>query len=306
MSENIARKQDTGVTGLTHRIVRVEVEIFQTNNGNTIIHNLLTFDGLNVRFNILKRRSVMQNKCDIAICNLNKEQVEYLTTINGWDTPEYLRKKLRVFAGYMDAVGKENIGMIFQGDIIRAMPTTEPDVWLECNCLSGYAEQLKTNTLSMHGNITIKDICTRAAKELGLNLVWKASGKNNKTVDGFYHADSVLSLIDEISKLGNVDVYEEDGDLVVTDSEIAKPVDEHSVRVFGETSGMISHPEPDPFGVKFKVLLDPSIKCGDPVQLQSNMIPAANGVYYVYSIRHFGELRGQAFYSEIEARSYNA
>jgi hypothetical protein len=314
MPELIAQFQNQAVTSLTHRVVRVEVEVGQETVGEgkkkEVIHNTLIFDGLNVRFNILKMRGVMQNKCDIAICNLNKEQVEYLTTINSWQTPQNMQKVLRVWAGYRDDKGKENVGLIFQGDIIRAFPTTEPDVWLECNCLSGYLNQLKTGTLTIQGKVSVRDICTKAAALLGLSLDYQA--KSNKTVNGFYHAGGLTQLIKELDELDSkITVYQDNETLIVADAILEENKKDASgvkegqmVRVYNQLSGLISHPEPDPAGVKFKVLLDPSLKCGETVKLESDMIPAANGVYWIYSIRHFGELRGQAFYSEINARSY--
>ena len=62
----------------------------------------------------------------------------------------------------------------------------------------------------------------------------------------------------------------------------------------------------DLFGVKFRVLLDPSLKCGQPVRLESAQIPAANGVYYIYSLTHRGELRAEPFYTELSCRNYDA
>lgn len=311
MPEVIAQNQNGAVTKPTQRIVRVEVETSQEDGGNKkVIHKTKIYDGLNVRFSILKRRGVMRNKCDIAICNLAKDQVEYLTTINAWENiPQNKQKVLRVWAGYRDYTGKENVGLLFEGDIIRAFPTTEPDVWLECNCLSGYLNQLKTGKLELKGKLPLKDICQKVAELLGLELIWKCN--STKTIRGFYSCGALTDMIAQVNELDDKAIIYQDGnclcaeDYIPEEGQKADNLKEgQQIRVFNQTSGLISHPEPDPFGVKFRILLDPSIKCGDAVKLESDMIPSANGVYWVYSIKHHGELRGREFYSEINARKY--
>lgn len=312
MLELIEQVQDPAVTKPTHRVVRIEVEVSQKKGEDgKRVHETKIYDGLNVRFNVLKRRGVLRNKCNISVCNLNKEQIEYLTTINAWDAiPQNMQKVMRVWAGYRDYTGKENVGLIFEGDIIRAIPTIGPDVWLECNCLSGFLNQLKTGKLQLKGKIAIKDICQQVATLLGLELDWQAS--TTKKVNGFYSCGALTDMLKEINDLDEKTLMYQDGNtLVCVDQE---PPEEQSdknlkegkqIRVYSQTSGLVGVPNPDPFGVKFKVLLDPSLKCGEAVQLQSELIPSANGVYWIYAIRHYGELRGQTFYSEINARKYS-
>lgn len=305
--EQIALRQNESVKGLSSRVVRVEVEVGQTDGKNgEKIHNTILIDGLNVRFNIVKMRGVMQNKCTVAICNLKKEQVEYLTTINAWDIPQNQRKVLRVWAGYKDYNGVENVGLIFQGDIIRAFPTARPDVWLECNCLSGYLNQLKTGKLEIKGKVDMSVIFQKAAELMGLKLQYLTTVK--KKVNGFFYAGSLTGIIKKLVALSSkIAVYQEDDSLIVEDYEpekTDKDLEGKEVRTYNQFSGMIGIPEPDPTGVKIKVLLDPTLKCGEPIKLESELIPAANGVYWIYTIKHYGELRGTAFYSEILARNF--
>ena len=155
----------------------------------------------------------------------------------------------------------------------------------------------------------LKDICQKVAELLGLELVWKA--QSTKTVKGFYSCGALTDMLQQINELDEKTIIYQDGNSLIVEDYM--PMQENNannlkegqqIKVFNQLSGLISHPEPDPFGVKFKVLLDPSLKCGDAVKLESDMIPSADGVYWIYSIRHHGELRGREFYSEINARKY--
>lgn len=299
MPERIANFQ-ADKTKLTHRICRVEVEVSQKKEGENIIHNTLIFDGLNVNFNITKTRGSVSNKGHISICNLNKEQIEYLTTITAWNTPQEQRKVIRLYAGYKDN-DNENVGLIFQGDIVQAFPTTEPDVWLECECITGFQKQLENTTMAFNGIVDANIIGQSLSKKLDVSYNWKA--KENKQIDSFYYAGSITKAIAELNNIGGFVAYMEDEQLIV-DNAIPSTPKEGEVRIYNELSGLISHPEPNFNGVKIRVLLDPSIKCGEAIKLESEMIPSANGVYWIYSVRHFGELRGQAFYTELDCKAY--
>ena len=74
------------------------------------------------------------------------------------------------------------------------------------------------------------------------------------------------------------------------------------IRHIDETSGLIGVPKPDAIGIECQILLDNSIKIGQRIYIESKIIPSANGEYYVYELKHSGDLRGNEFYTEIKAR----
>ncbi|MGN0016204.1 MAG: baseplate hub protein [Candidatus Avelusimicrobium sp.] len=284
-------------TQLPKRYARVEVEVSQNTADGKVTHALQAFEGLNVRFNIVKRAGSTMNRAEVAICNLKKSTVDYLTTINALEQDQKNRKVIRLFAGY-----EGQTGQIFEGDIIRALPSAPPDVWLQAQCLSGYHNNLQLVTLALNGGVDIKEICSQAAAQLNLKLEWNTTQK--KKVDQFVYQGPMTAVIRQLNELKGIRVYQDDDRLVVEDENPAPPEAGDTVRQFSLKSGLIGLPEPDLFGVKFKVLLDPSLRCGQAVRLESMQIPAASGLYYIYSITHRGELRAEPWYSELSCRTY--
>lgn len=288
-------------TKMPKRYARVEVEVGQQKDEKSqiITHNLESFEGLNVRFNITKRRGSTMNRAEIAICNLQTSTVEYLTTINALGGNQKERKVIRLFAGYED-----NAGQIFEGDVIRALPSAPPDTWITAQCLSGYHNNMQLVTLDLKGGVSVKQVCTLVAKQLKLELNWLS--KSQKKLDQFKYQGPMTKAIEELNQIGEIVAYQDDRFLVVEDEKMTAPAAGTWIKTFSLESGLIGLPEPDLFGVKFKVLLDPTLKCGQPVRLESKQIPAANGVYYIYSLTHRGELRAEPFYTELSCKNYDA
>lgn len=289
------------ITQISKRYVRAEVEVKRETDEKTqtVTHHLESFESLNVRFRITKRRGSVMNRAEIALCNLKTSTVDYLTTINALGMNQEDRKVIRLFAGYAD-----NYGQIFEGDIIRALPSAPPDVWVTAQCLSGYHNNMQLVTLDLKGGVSVKQVCTLVAQQLKLNLDWQSTSE--KQLDQFKYQGPMTKAIEELNQIGDIVAYQDDGFLVVEDAKKKAPAQGEWIKTFSLQSGLIGLPEPDLFGVKFRVLLDPSLKCGQPVRLESAQIPAASGVYYIYSLTHRGELRAEPFYTELSCRNYDA
>lgn len=287
---------------ITKRAIKVEVEVSQVsvNNGQnqtTVIHNMDMLEGINVRFNITKRRGCVMNKAEIAICNLKTDTVNYLTTINALKLDQENRKVIRLFGGY-----EGKTGLLFEGDIIRALPSAPPDIWITANCLSGYHNNMKVGSFALQGGVYAKDVCAEVAKQLELDFYWKAT--QNKKIDQFIYQGGLTGAIEGLNQIGGIVAYQEDSTLIVEDLEPAPPTAEEIIPTYSLRSGLIGLPEPDLFGVKFKVLLDPTLKCGQAVRLESEQIPVANGIYYIYSLTHRGELRADPYYTELCCKNF--
>lgn len=256
------------------------------------------FDGLDVKFTIKKSANAVMNRAEISIANLSMERVYNLTTFMSPFLNEAKRKTAQIHAGYVKNTGDEDVPLIFQGEITRALPSMPPDVWLNCEARSGFYNNQNVVSLSLNGQTTVKDICAKAARELGLKLNYTAT--TNKSVAGFSHSGGATNMLERINELGGVIAFEDDGELKVMD--VDKPETSDYVRVLNRHSGLIGIPQPDNMGLKMKMLLDPTFKVGDRVELESEMLKKANGVYWCYALTHSGSLRDTEFYTEIEAK----
>lgn len=65
---------------------------------------------------------------------------------------------------------------------------------------------------------------------------------------------------------------------------------------------MIGLPSPTVMGCDVDIFLDPTIERLDVVKIESEAIPKVNGLYYVMSARHTGELRGSDWKTRLQCR----
>lgn len=255
---------------------------------------LKELDGIEVKFSVDKLASAVMNQANIDICNLATEDIEYLTSYTSQFIEIAKHKRVRIFAGYEDT----GISLIFDGDIVEALPTLGPDRWLKCKALSGYYNARTPISTVVQGTQPIKNVCAAVAGFLNLSLNYMAT--STKTVSDFEYTGGKTKAIKELNELGDIIAYEDDGVLVVQD--IGQPRTDIGIRRIDETSGLIGIPKPDAIGVECKVLLDNTLKIGQKIYLESLVIPSSCGEYYIYELKHSGDLRGNEFYTEIKAR----
>lgn len=251
-------------------------------------------DGIEVKFSVEKLASAVMNKANIDICNLAADDIEYLTTYTSQFIAIAQHKRIRIFAGYVDT----GVSLIFDGDIVEALPTNGPDRWLKCKALSGYYNARTPVSTVVQGTNSIRDVCAAVAGFCNLSLNYMAT--STKTISDFEYTGGKTRAIKELNELGDIVAYEDDGVLVVQDK--GEPRTDVGIRRIDETSGLIGIPKPDAIGVECQILLDNSIKIGQKIYLESKIIPSACGEYYIYELKHSGDLRGNEFYTEIKAR----
>lgn len=259
--------------------------------------NMKRLDGLNVRFNVNKRLGAVMNDASISIANLTRDDVEYLTTFT---SPWYAiaqHKRIRLFAGYEDT----NTGLLFDGDIIEAMPTMPPDVWLNCKARSGNYGNCTMVSKSIQTQMPVKQLLKEASGWTGLTL--EDTCTSEKSVSGFNFNGGVTQVIEQLNQIGGITVFEDNGTLKAVDTD--NPNINATERVISKSSGMIGMPKLDPLGCEVTVLLDPTIKLGQKVRVISERIPSASGSYWVYDINYTGETRGEPFYTVLKCRRFS-
>ena len=251
---------------------------------------------IDVKFDIHLPMSAQMTRAKISLLNLKRSNIELLTTYTSRMVAIANRKRLQLWAGYEDDYP---VPKLFDGDIIQAIPTQPPEIWLDMEAMSGAYGSTQMFSESILVPSTVETIFKQAAQWIELKSEWRAT--TQKTVTSFAFSGSSQEIIKAVSDLDKIDVFEEDGVLVAVDSNKA-PVRDGVIREISERSGMVGVPKVDYIGIEATMFLDSRIRRGDTVNFISKRIPAANGVYYVYNIRHHGHLRGNEFYTTVKAR----
>lgn len=301
MSENNLSKYNTHNQTATLSERYVSVEFYDDNKQSE------KFEGIDIMFTVTKKRCALRNSASFQIANLKRERIEYLTSFaSQWVNMEKHRR-IRIKAGYVDKDVKDkglNAGIIYDGDLLSAIPTQPPDVWLECEGLSGMYDNQKIGALSIKGKVKVSEIAKTIANKLKLKFINELTAKNDKTVDGFYHSGGMSDLTDEINNLGIATVFIDDDTLHIQDNDPKIPTNTDTVPVVSMETGLIGIPRPDPLGVRFTVQLTSKYKLGEALKLESKAIPSCNGIYYPYIITYRGSLRGAQFVTELDCRRF--
>ena len=267
----------------------------QTPSGDKEIKNI------SIRGNITRKMSETGSTAKISIANLSKEDVEYLTTYTSPYIDQSKKKRINVFAGY-ESTG---VGLIFSGDIYLALPEGLPDTWLNIEAKTEYFNQQNIVTISQ-GRMNTKSIASLIANQLGVSLIWRS--KSEKFIDAFNFTGAKTKLINRLNLLDNFYAYIDNNSLYVVDVNEESPNTSNKkqsgyIKVINGDSGLIGLPQPDEYGNKIKVLLDPSVNLADWFKLESKRLPIVNGFYQVYEMTYDFASREPQYYLEIAGKN---
>lgn len=278
------------------RICYVQI---QTPSGDKEIHNI------SLHGKITRKMSETGSSADISIANLAREDVEYLTTYTSPYVDQSKKKRINIFAGY-ESTG---VAQIFSGDIYSALPEGKPDTWLNIKAKTEFFNQQNIITMTQN-NITVKNLAQNVSSELKTEFVWRS--KLQKTIDNFNFAGAKAKLINRLNKIGGIRAFIDNNTLYVVDIDEEPPKEEiqnsstkesGTIKLINKDSGMIGIPQPDEFGVKVKILLDPAVNLGDWFKLESEMLPIVNGFYQVYEMSYDFATREPQYYIELKGKN---
>ncbi len=272
-----------------NRSVAADIEL---KNGD-----VLRITGLRVKFQIEKTRDSTTNKAEIEITNLTQQ------------TRSRIREKdalIRLFAGYEGDLGAV---LLFVGNAQRIVNDWEtPDIVTKIEAQDGMRTVRQTRTSFSYGNRTsVNTIVNRLANELGVPL------RQDFNIPGFYDGYSyngrAKDALDEITRQAGYDWSIQDNELLII------PQNGSTERIgvkLTRDSGLVNLPErlADQEGefeealdteLEWRItsLLNPRLTPGGLVEIDSQQVA---GVFSVEKVRHYGDSRGQDWYSEIEVK----
>jgi len=260
-------------------------------------NEVLRVRDLRVQFQVEKTKDSTANKAEIKITNLSQE------------TRNKIREKdalIRVFAGYEGDIGEV---LLFSGNSQHIVNNWEtPDIITNIEAQDGQRQLRETRVSFSYGNRTnANTILNRLANEIGLPLRQDFNVQGN--YQGYSFNGRARDGMDEVCRRFNHTWSIQDGEILIV------PREGNTGRlatVLSPTTGLVNTPErlSDQEGKfdeaiekslewKLTSLLNPRLSCGALVQLESRQ---ANGLFQIEKVRHYGDTRGQEWYSEIEVK----
>lgn len=272
---------------MMNRVVAVDIS---TASGQT-----KRLQGIDVKFNVEKFMSELSNQATIELCNLSRDDMEYLTTFTSQWIAQQVPKSISLYAGYEDAGGAS---LIYTGNIVEAVPSSPPDIWLSCKAITGYYKKKETISKTIIQPISVKELCEQVSTWTELRLSFESTV--SKVLDSFSFTGNKIDLIGELNRIGGLIAFEDDGLLNVLDVDAIRKGT--FIRQMSEKSGMVGIPKVNAMGCDVTCLLDNSLKIGQLIELESTLIPQANGKYQIITIRYDGHYRGNPFYSHLKTK----
>lgn len=272
--------------------------------GDASLGTGLVINNLQCSFDITKTSSNKDktNSAAIEIYNLSDEHLKVLDT----DYPVAYFS-----AGYVD------IGMklLFSGQVTQiSTRKSGTDRITQVTMGSAYTEinHALLNKLVAPGK-TVQDVLEEIRKAIPSvsRGVYNGTNLSNPIIYGYPLMGTPKQMLNELSSKYQIEWQIEDDVLYVHDIARANRENFGEAYVISKYSGLIENAyrvsgdkrrakddENKKQGVQFKILLNPDIQAGDILRLEDTFI---QGWYKASDIRHYGDWRGQPWYTEIRA-----
>ena len=288
-----------------------------------------SLEDIDYKFNIRKVCDMTTTNCEasVSILGLSRETIHRLATLRAVGPELQLRKRVRVYASYEDF----GDNLIFDGDIVKAQPSTPPENWLNINAFVGNYRHSELYSMAVNDRLSIQQLMTNGAKILGVDKVEfrnasdaKVQAEMKRTLKGFDCSGTKYDLLQMLNRVSDFIVFEDNGRLICqlnTDDDYKRS--RNTAAILSEDTGMIGIPEvlvgsaegkgkktaSDSSGsslrLSVKCFINPSIQLWDLVYLKSVYLPDADGYYTVNEIEYSGHLRGQDWYMTLTLTATN-
>lgn len=272
--------------------------------GNAVSGEGLQINDLQVTFDISKSSSNKDktNSASIEIYNLSNESLKLLDV----DYPAAVFS-----AGYRDI----GIKRLFAGQVTN-VTTRKSGTDRITQILMGAAyTELNHEVMSqlVAPGRTVKDVAEDIRKAIpGVSRsVFNGTNLNNPIIYGYPLQGTPKDMLNELSEKYNLDWQIDDGVLYIHDNDRGNSEKFEYAYVVSKYTGLIENAyrasgdirrstkdKAKIQAIQMKILLNPDIVPGDIILLEDVLF---NGYYKITDMRHTGDWRGQAWYSELRA-----
>lgn len=233
---------------------------------------------LRVTFEVSKTLRAEPNPAKISVYNLN------MSHINALVAKQYDRVSL--------AVGYEDLRVIYVGDIVDIeVVRSDLDFIVKMECGDGFVDysQAMVNTTLVAG-ASDKDVLDKVAESMRRTQKGVVSLPKERILPrGKVLTGNAREALNKIGKNHDADWSIQDGNLTVLPK--SKVLADHEGFVLSQETGLIGSPEKTDSGLKVSCLLNPSLRIGGLLRVQS-ILPGVSGDYKINELTHTGDLLG--------------
>lgn len=252
-------------TKLDARLVTLQIQI----GSRVKTYNNLFISAVGVKY-----ANPLQDEAEITIYNLDKETQDFLIT----ETSPYNFNGQTKTATLL--AGRQSYGttVIYSGNIIYSAITQPPDIGVTLKCLTGNSLKVQVLSRFQPANTKLSVIAAAVAQDMDTRLVFEAT---DKPINNYSYSGSNLGQIEYLAALGQLNVFLDNGTLVVKNN--GEPL-RANLRTVSASTGMIGIPQFTERGVRVKFFIDNKTAIGGALSIQSEIYPSVNGIYIIYQL----------------------
>lgn len=283
-----------------HRVGHVEIDL---QGGATINTGECNFK-FNVEFPVACR-AVQAN---VSILGLSFETIQSIIAYMPTPSEKAREHIIRIYAGY-EETGEE---LIYTGYIIQAIPRNPPQMWIDI-VATNFGSLM--NTYEIEGSeqeVTRRDWIAKICKTCGWEgpVIYPENNESVKKALDVKMKDKSISSSNALKIAEMIDLCNAEGLFTVNlydnifyvypnnPQEVPKSLSQD----ININTGLVGIPEVKWMDITLTSFMTTRYRQANWVNLTSQMIPKANGYYWVYNIKYTGELRGKEWYVIIQAR----
>lgn len=263
--------------------------------------NAKKIDGLRITFKIEKQNEATPNKAEIevynlsaatrAICEGDKMSVRLSVGYQGLGVTGFLGNLETIFFGNIHTVGtkkKKQIGLATRIEGVDAIT--------KINAVDGY-NRFRNSRLDKGypPNTKLKDILDELALAMGLGTGIVEGVPDKNYANGISFSGSARNHLSELCLANGLEWSIQDETLQIIP---AGKATSESIIVLNKESGLVGSPVPTDYGCTFDALLQPKLRPGRRVQIESKFL---KGVFKIRKATFDGDSHQGDFLSKCEA-----
>lgn len=247
----------------------------------------IVIENLRVKFEIVKSLDEKPNPAKLSVYNLNRDHMNLLVS-KGFNLARL-------------SVGYNELRLLYQGDILKPLTKRDKADWIsEFECSDGgidYAGARVWTTLQ--AGATDADVLAEATKAMTRTKAGVADLASARTLPrGKVLMGNARDVVRNVARNSGADWSIQDGELLVLPADKVLPGEGF---VLSQDSGMIESPKVSDKGLEVKCLLNPAIRVGGLVRVES-MIESYNGDYKVVQVKYVGDTHTADWYCDLVVR----
>jgi hypothetical protein len=255
--------------------------------------NLKINENMKISFNTSDTVSGAVSEANIDIVGLNREDIAFLSSSTNQYSGNYKQNKIDIIAGYDNQQGR-----IFSGNLTEATPNLNTaDYSVQIKAVSGFYESLG-NPLSIarDGKTKVEELAKIMADNLNIPL--NNNLKNTYYIENYGYSKTITEHLRLLSDLVNIDVYQSNGELFL--KERTQPLNLKPFKI-SYKSNIIGSPETTPTGCNVNIKLNPHLKTGQQIEVESLKFPLLNTEKYILTtLSHSGDTKGNQWQSYLK------